>query len=136
MSRVSDALRRAAEEPQPESAAKLYDHVVIDVVEEPFSAAAPVENLAFTGLKLTGGRSSPPLLMAASQDGAGAADLAADRSAPLAGAAGHASSDAPSQDPRAPTDWRALPAEVRRKRSGSFEDLIRDIARDEQRMNL
>lgn len=137
MSRVTDALRRAAGEQQPDGAAKPDDHIAV-VVEEAFPAEVPVENLAFTGQKLTSGKSSPPLLIGAAQNGArpGVAHLGSDRPAPHAAGPVNAATEALSNDLRTSSDWRALPAEVRRKRSGSFEDLILAIARDEQRMNL
>jgi hypothetical protein len=100
MSRVFDAFRRAAAE-QTESAPKFHDHSGVevhggvDVVAGPFPAEIAVDNLTFTGQAVTGGKSSSPLPIAASQDIA-----------------------------------------LQRKKNGSFEDLIRDIAHDEKRLNL
>jgi len=138
MSRVYDAFRRAAEEQKKESAARLQDHGGVDTVTESFPAEVPFERLAFTGQKMTRDKSSPPLLLGVAQGAApdAVAEVVSDRPAPSPEGKANAASAQVSGGPQAATEPTDLTQEVRKRAGGSFEDLLRDIARDERRMNL
>jgi len=162
MSRVYDAFRRAAEEQKKDSAAKLQDAGGVDTIAETFPAEVPFERLVFTGQQMPRSQSSPARLLAVATDAApeGVADLVSDRTAPTPegrtaptpeGRTAPAPEGRPAPQPEGKGDAASAPVargpqaaseasgptQVARKRAGgSFEDLLRDIARDERRLNL
>jgi hypothetical protein len=143
MGRVYNAFLRAAEEqqsdgPQKDSVGRVPDEGRVDAVGDSFPAEGPFERLTFTGQQTTGDRSSPPLLLAASHAAVPdrAPHLVADTPALFPDAKGGDGAAELSRDPQpAASALPDLTREIRRRRGGSFDDLIRDIARDEQRMS-
>ena len=146
MSRVYDAFRRAAEEQKKESAAKLQDDRGVDTITETFPAEVPFERLVFTGQQMPRSQSSSPRLLTVAPAAApdGVADLVSERPAPPPEARpapqpegkGDAGSAQVAREPQASSDSSGPTPAVRKRAGGSFEDLLRDIARDERRLNL
>ena len=146
MSRVYDAFRRAAEEQKKESAAKLQDDRGVDTITETFPAEVPFERLVFTGQQMPRSQSSSPRLLTVAPAAAPdeVADLVSERPAPSPEARlapqpeskGDAGSAQVAREPQASSDSSGPTPAVRKRAGGSFEDLLRDIARDERRLNL